>query len=133
MRLRAEIAEKVNGYQEIKRSAIRKQGKNRIAMSSASVASAPDDRGATGSGKILRVANVLFSHDKILDAESNLAHQFQPSMVHLHASDAGELGVQEGDEVRIAGNVMKLKRRCVYPIGAIPVVWCFRKFPMNRE
>ena len=47
---------------------------------------------------------MLFGHDKILDAESQLAHQFQPSTVHLHESDAGTLGVQEGDEVRVTGN-----------------------------
>ena len=99
----AEIAEKVNGYQEIKRSAIRKEGKNRTVMPSANGAPTPEGTNA-GNGLILRVADVLFSHDKILDAESNLAHQFQPSTVHLHASDASELGVQEGDEVRVTGN-----------------------------
>ena len=105
----AEIAEKVNGYQEIKRSAIRKQGKNRTAVSSMNGASLSDEGGIAGNGKVLRVANVLFSHDKILDAESNLAHQFQPSTVHLHADDARELGVQEGDEVRVAGNGHEVK------------------------
>jgi NADH-quinone oxidoreductase subunit G len=104
----AEIAEKVNGYQEIKRSAIRKEGKNREVVPSTNGASAFDDGGVVG-GKVLRVANVLFSHDKILDAESSLAHQFQPSTVHLHASDANELGVQEGDEVRVTGNGHEVK------------------------
>jgi NADH-quinone oxidoreductase chain G len=104
----AEIAEKVNGYQEIKRSTIRKQGRNREAVPSTNGASAPEGT-HTGNGLVLRVANVLFSHDKILDAESNLAHQFQPSTVHLHASDARDLGVQEGDEVRVAGNGHEVK------------------------
>ncbi len=104
----AEIAEKVNGYQEIKRSAIRKQGKNRGAVASTNGASASDGVN-TGNGLVLRVANVLFSHDKILDAESNLAHQFQPSTVHLHASDAATFGVKEGDEVRVTGNGHEVK------------------------
>ncbi|MEE8305920.1 MAG: molybdopterin-dependent oxidoreductase, partial [Gammaproteobacteria bacterium] len=95
----AEIAEKVNGYQEIKRSAIRKQGRNREAVPSTNGAPASDGT-STGDGLVLRVADVLFSHDKILDAESNLAHQFQLSTVHLHASDADKFGVKEGDEVR---------------------------------
>jgi NADH-quinone oxidoreductase chain G len=104
----AEIAEKVNGYQEIKRSTIRREGKNREAVVSANGASASEGT-RTGSGLVLRVADVLFSHDKILDAESNLAHQFQPSTVHLHASDASELGVKEGDEVRVTGNGHEVK------------------------
>ena len=104
----AEIAEKVNGYQEIKRSAIRKQGKNREAVASTNGASASDET-STGNGLILRVADVLFSHDKILDAESNLAHQFQSSTVHLHASDADQFGVKEGDEVRVTGNGHEVK------------------------
>jgi len=104
----AEIAEKVNGYQEIKRSTIRREGKNRNAVASANGASVSEGT-RTGNGLILRVADVLFSHDKILDAESNLAHQFQPSTVHLHASDASELGVQEGDEVRVTGNGHEVK------------------------
>jgi NADH-quinone oxidoreductase chain G len=104
----AEIAEKVNGYQEIKRSAIRKQGKNREAVVSTS--SVPEsDAVNTGNGLVLRVANVLFSHDKILDAESNLAHQFQPATVHLHSSDADQFGVKEGDEVRVTGNGHEVK------------------------
>ena len=52
---------------------------------------------------------MLFSHDKILDAESNLAHQFQPSTVYLHANDARNLGVEEGDEVRVTGNGHEVK------------------------
>lgn len=104
----AEIAEKVNGYAQIKRSAIRKQGKNREAVVSAN--GAPALEGViTGNGLVLRVADVLFSHDKILDAESNLAHQFQPSTVHLHQNDASELGVKEGDEVRVTGNGHEVK------------------------
>jgi NADH-quinone oxidoreductase subunit G len=104
----AEIAEKVTGYQEIKRSAIRKQGKNREAVASTNGASASDGVD-TGNGLILRVADVLFSHDKILDAESNLAHQFQPATVHLHASDAATFDVKEGDEVRVTGNGHEVK------------------------
>ena len=79
---------------------------------------------AAGDGLILRVADVLFSHDKILDAESNLAHQFQPSTVHLYASDANGLGVQEGDEVSVSGNghevkaEVRISNRC-NPGGAV--------------
>ena len=104
----AEIAEKVNGYAQIKRSAIRKQGKNREAVVSANGVPTPEGV-ITGNGLVLRVADVLFSHDKILDAESNLAHQFQPSTVHLHENDASELGVKEGDEVRVTGNGHEVK------------------------
>jgi predicted molibdopterin-dependent oxidoreductase YjgC len=104
----AEIAEKVNGYQEIKRSTIRKQGKNREAVASTNGTSVSEGI-STGNGLVLRVADVLFSHDKILDAESNLAHQFQPATVHLHASDAVTFGVKEGDEVRVTGNGHEVK------------------------
>jgi NADH-quinone oxidoreductase chain G len=104
----AEIAEKVNGYQEIKRSAIRKQGKNREVVASTN-GSPVSDGVITGNGLVLRVVDVLFSHDKILDAESNLAHQFQPATVHLHASDADQFGVEEGDEVRVTGNGHEVK------------------------
>ncbi len=119
----AEIAEKVGGYQEIKRSAIRKEGKNRAVVPSSNGATASEEI-ATGDGLILRIADVLFSHDKILDAESNLAHQFQPSTVHLHASDANGLGVQEGDEVSVSGNghevkaEVRISNRC-NPGGAV--------------
>jgi NADH-quinone oxidoreductase chain G len=123
----AEIAEKVNGYQEIKRSAIRKQGKNREAVASTNGASASDGIN-TGNGLVLRVADVLFSHDKILDAESNLAHQFQSATVHLHASDADQFGVKEGDEVRVTGNGHEVKaevrvsNRCNPGAAVIPKV-----------
>lgn len=104
----AEIAEKVNGYQGIKRSSIRKEGRNREGFPSMNGASMAEANGS-GDGLVLRVASVLFSHDKILDAESPLAHQFQPSTVHLHETDAGALGVQEGDEVRVTGNGHEVK------------------------
>ncbi len=103
-----EIAEKVNGYKEISRSTIHKEGQNREAVPSVNGASVAGGNGA-GSGLVLRVAHVLFSHDKILDAESNLAHQFQPSTVHLHESDADKFGVKEGDEVRVTGNGHEVK------------------------
>ncbi|MDH5762932.1 MAG: molybdopterin-dependent oxidoreductase [Nitrospinota bacterium] len=104
----AEIAEKVNGYQEIKRSAIRREGKSREAVTSVNVTPVSDGIN-TGNGLVLRVADVLFSHDKILDAESDLAHQFQPSTVHLNEKDATGLGVKEGDEVRVTGNGHEVK------------------------
>ena len=104
----AEIAEKVNGYQGIKRSSIRKEGRNREGFPSMNGASMAEANGS-GDGLVLRVASVLFSHDKILDAESPLAHQFQPSTVHLHETDADALGVQEGDEVRVTGNGHEVK------------------------
>ncbi|NIQ00530.1 MAG: NADH-quinone oxidoreductase subunit NuoG [Nitrospinaceae bacterium] len=106
----AEIAEKVNGYKEIKRSAIRKEGKNREALPSTNGAGSGNSQSAaSGDGLALRVANVLFSHDAILDAESKLAHQFQPSVVHVNEKDAGELGVKDGDEVRVTGNGHEVK------------------------
>lgn len=47
--------------------------------------------GATEDNLVLRVANYLFRHDKILDAESSLAHHFLASTVHMHPDDAGKL------------------------------------------
>ena len=61
----------------------------------------------------LRIGQYLFAHDKILDAESKLAHQFKPSTVHLHESDASMLGVTAGDEVTVIANGSEVKAEVV--------------------
>ena len=102
----AEIAAKVPGYGEIKRSSIRKAGKNRASFllpnggPGTEMTTAPGQDGALR----LRIANFLFSNDKILEKESPLAHHFKPSIAYLHESDAGKLSLEDGDEVKIASN-----------------------------
>ena len=123
----AEIAEKVESYKDISRAAVRRQGKNRAALTFIE-GRAAESGGVVGNGLVLRVARVLFSHDKILDAESNLAHQFQPSTVHLHADDAAKFGLQEGDEVRVTGNghevraEVRVSNRCNPGAAVVPKV-----------
>ena len=46
----------------------------------------------------------MFAHDKILDASSKLAYHFKPSSAFLNESDAGKIGVSNGDRVSISGN-----------------------------
>lgn len=112
----AEIAEKVTGYSEVRRKTIRKVGLNRDAVPTAGNGTAPavESAAAPAGGALkLRVAEYLFCHDKILDAESNLAHQFRPSTVHLHASDAEKLGVKADQEVTVTGNGHEVKAEVV--------------------
>lgn len=99
-----DISLKIDAYKDIDRAAIRREGKNREALPSVNGTPATTEGDGSGNGLSLRVAQVLFSHDKILDAESNLAHHFQPSTVHLHTIDAEQFGVKEGDAVRVTGN-----------------------------
>ena len=99
-----EMSEKVPGYSEIKMGAIRKEGKNRLPVM-LNGASSPEkvpamEKVSDGSLR-LRVADYLFRHDKMLDASSPLAHKMKPSTVYLHASDAEQLGVSNGDQVKI--------------------------------
>lgn len=111
-----EIAEKVNGYAEIRQKTIRKAGHNRQPVAAANgVAPAGEAPMANGSGDAfkLRVSEVLFCHDKVLDAESRLAHQFQPSTVHLHKTDADRLGLKAEQEVTVAGNGHEVKAEVV--------------------
>ena len=52
----------------------------------------------------MRVANQLFSKDKILDASSPLAHHFLPSIVYLNEIDASKLSLSSGDKAILFAN-----------------------------
>ena len=65
-------------------------------------------------GKLrLRVATYLFSHDKVLDASSTLAHNFKPTAAYLHESDAANIGVCDGDTVCLYSNEIKIEAEVV--------------------
>lgn len=104
----AEIADKVPGYQAISKKSVRKGGKPRQDIPSEERGT-PPSQAMAGEGFALRVARVLFKHDKMLDAESPLAHRFQPATVHLHPDDAASLGIRDGDEVTVASGAAALK------------------------
>jgi len=104
-----EISQKVPGYQEINSRLVGKLGCNREQVSGADIS--PDNVASTESsnGKSrLRVATYLFAHDKILDASSKLAHHFKPSSAFLNESDAANIGVANGDVIRLSGNGMEV-------------------------
>ena len=122
-----EIAKKVAGYGEIRKRSIKKEGQCRdVAPVSGETLPQPGAAPAlTDSGRLrLRVAQVLFSHDKMLDASSKLAHQFQHSVVHLHETDAKRLGLNDADEVVVAADgtevtaQVEISNRC-NPGGAV--------------
>ena len=109
-----EISEKVPGYQEINSRLVGSLGCNREKVSDE--ATSPEN--VVGSkitkGKLrLRVATYLFSHDKVLDASSTLAHHFKPSAAFLHESDAKKIGVSNGDKVRLYANEIELEAEVV--------------------
>ena len=105
-----EIAKKVPGYQEVNRRSVGKTGCDRTPVVSAdeTVAEQSADSGKDGSLR-LRVAAFLFSHDKILDASSKLAHHFLPSTAHLNEKDAKRLGIQNGDTVLLCAQDITLE------------------------
>ncbi len=97
-----EIAKRVPGYGEIGKRSIKQTGKCRetVMLSSEALPEPGASPALTDSGRLkLRVASVLFAHDKILDASSRLAHHFQHSVVHLHTDDAKKLGLNDDDDV----------------------------------
>ena len=109
-----EISEKVPGYQEINSRLVGSLGCNREKV--LDEATSPEN--VVGSkitkGKLrLRVATYLFSHDKVLDASSTLAHHFKPSAAFLHESDAKKIGVSNGDKVRLYANEIELEAEVV--------------------
>jgi predicted molibdopterin-dependent oxidoreductase YjgC len=111
-----EIASKVPGYEGISKKSIKKLGQTRVQPAGTNGAGlALEDAGSNGAGGSLRlrVATLLFAHDKILDASSKLAHHFQASTVHLHEEDAGKLGVAQDDEVNVVANGVEVKAQVV--------------------
>ncbi len=100
-----EIAKRVPGYGEIGKRSIKQIGKRRdaVSLSGEALPAAGAPPALTDSGRMkLRVATVLFEHDKVLDASSKLAHHFQHSVVHLHADDAKKLGLGDDDDVVVS-------------------------------
>jgi NADH-quinone oxidoreductase subunit G len=96
-----EIAKKVPGYSEISKKSIKKEGMARVPQASTNgtgVATGESSPPKPDALK-LRIASYLFAHDKILDADSPLAHHFKPSTVHLHAKDAKKLKLKNEDDV----------------------------------
>ena len=106
-----EIAQKVSGYSEISKKSIKKEGMIRTSAQSSNGASPEVVKSPGGKGKFLklRIANYLFAHDKILDASSTLAHQFESSVVHLHEDDAKKLGLKPDDDVTVISGEAKVE------------------------
>ncbi|MBT5470104.1 MAG: molybdopterin-dependent oxidoreductase [Nitrospina sp.] len=104
-----EISKKVPGYSELNNRIVGKLGCNREKVSVEEVSPGNAEPGAGNNGKLrLRVATYLFAHDKVLDASSKLAHHFKPSAAFLNESDAKNIGVGDGDTIRLSGNGIEL-------------------------
>ncbi len=111
-----EIASKVPGYEGISKKSIKNTGQTRVQPAGGNGAGFAlkniESSHAEGSLR-LRVATLLFAHDKILDASSSLGHHFQSSTVHLHEEDANKLGVAQDDEVSVVSNGANVKAQVV--------------------
>ncbi len=123
-----EIAEKVPAYTGLARKTLRKTGKVREGVAdSGGQSTDPAAVEASGDKLVLRVANYLFRHDKILDAESSLAHHFLASTVHMHPDDAGRLGFKEGDHANVSANGVAVEVRVAVSgkcnPGAVVMPW----------
>ena len=104
-----EISKKVPGYQEINSRLVGKLGCNREQVASEAVSPGNLKSAGSSKGKLrLRLVTYLFAHDKILDASSKLAHHFKSSSAFLNAADAGNLGVADGDVIRLSGNGIEI-------------------------
>ena len=104
-----EISKKVPGYQEINSRFVGKLGCNREQVSSEEVSPGNVKSAESSNGKLrLRLVTYLFAHDKILDASSKLAHHFKPSSAFLNEADAKNLGVANGDVIRLSGNGIEI-------------------------
>ena len=104
-----EISKKVPGYQEINSRLVGKLGCNREQVSSEEVSPGNLKSSESSNGKLrLRLVTYLFAHDKILDASSKLAHHFKSSSAFLNEADAGNLGVADGDVIRLSGNGIEI-------------------------
>jgi len=104
-----EISKKVPGYQEINSRLVGKLGCNREQVASEAVSPGNLKSAGSSKGKLrLRLVTYLFAHDKILDASSKLAHHFKPSSAFLNEADARNLGVADGDVIRLSGNGIEI-------------------------
>ncbi len=104
-----EISKKVPGYQEINSKLVGKLGCNREQVLSEAVSPGKLRSAGSSKGKLrLRLVTYLFAHDKILDASSKLAHHFKSSSAFLNEADAGNLGVADGDVIRLSGNGIEI-------------------------
>ena len=104
-----EISKKVPGYQEINSKLVGKLGCNREQVLSEAVSPGNLRSAGSSKGKLrLRLVTYLFAHDKILDASSKLAHHFKSSLAFLNEADAGNLGVADGDVIRLSGNGIEI-------------------------
>ena len=104
-----EISKKVPGYQEINSRLVGKLGCNREQVLSEAVSPGNLRSAGSSKGKLrLRLVTYLFAHDKILDASSKLAHHFKSSSAFLNEADAGNLGVADGDVIRLSGNGIEI-------------------------
>ena len=104
-----EISKKVPGYQEINSRLVGKLGCNREQVSNEEVSPGNGKSTQNSDGKLrLRLATYLFAHDKILDASSTLAHHFKSSSAFLNEADAKNLGIANGDIIRLSGNGIEI-------------------------
>ena len=104
-----EISKKVPGYQEINSRLVGKLGCNREQVSNEEVSPGNGKSAQSSDGKLrLRLATYLFAHDKILDASSTLAHHFKSSSAFLNEADAKNLGITNGDIIRLSGNGIEI-------------------------
>jgi predicted molibdopterin-dependent oxidoreductase YjgC len=105
-----EISDKVPGYQEVNSRLVGKLGLNREKVLSKETSPENVGESKKNSSKFrLRIATYLFSHDKVLDASSKLAHHFKTSSAFLHESDAANIGVCDGDKIRLYANEMEIE------------------------
>ena len=115
-----ELAGKVTGYGDISKKSIKKEGKNReqVAYTNGLVAQAEKPSAGKKGTLKLRISTCLFANDKILEEPCILAHQFKPPVVHLHETDAANLGLAEGNEAVLAANgtevraIVEVSNRC---------------------
>jgi NADH-quinone oxidoreductase subunit G len=115
-----ELADKVPGYGDISKKSIGKEGKNReqVAPTNGLVAQVEKPSAGEKGTLKLRISTCLFANDKILEEPCALTHQFKSPIVHLHETDATELGLVEGNEAVLAANgtevraIVEVSNRC---------------------
>ena len=115
-----ELADKVPGYGDINKKSIEKEGENReqVAPTNGLVVQAEKPSAGEKGMLKLRISTCLFANDKILEEPCALTHQFKSPIVHLHETDAAELGLVEGNEAVLAANgtevraIVEVSNRC---------------------